>query len=268
MRLSVSHRTRYVYLNDVTENINEVRLLPRPFSRQVVLHEELRVTPPVVLFDSVDYWGNRVHHFGVMHPHQELEIESRIQVETLADAPGELAEAHQLRDFLLPTRLTAPPPELGALGRDVEALHRKAGTLPEFLGDLAVFLHRTLEYRPGITTVESTVADVLGAGGGVCQDFAHVFIALCRQTRIPARYAGGYLYHGSDGLKHENHAWAEAYVPGVGWTGLDPANGSPVSDRHVQVTAGRDYDDVSPIRGQYRGPSGGTLEVDLQMETV
>lgn len=268
MRLSISHRTLYVYGNEVTENINEVRLLPRPFSRQEVLHEELRVTPAAVLFDSIDYWGNRVHHFGVMHPHMELEIESRIQVETHADAPGELAEPHQLRDFLLPTRLTAPPAGLGALGRDVEAMHRKAGTLPEFLAGLAVFLHRTLEYRPGITTVESTVAEVLGAGGGVCQDFAHVFIALCRQAKIPARYAGGYLYHGSDGLKHENHAWAEAYVPDIGWTGWDPANGSPVSDRHVQVTAGRDYDDVSPIRGRYRGSASGTLHVYLHMETL
>lgn len=276
MRLSIHHRSSYRYREPVRENTNELRLLPRQLPRQRITREELRLRPEVPVFHSVDYWGNRVAHFNVLGPHQELLIESWVEVETL---PGprldegtvpfpEVSVAYDLREFLLSTRLTSPPQEMGAVGEAVAALRRGSPDLICFLDGLAAHLKQTLHYEQGVTTVESTVADVLRQGGGVCQDFSHLFISLCRSVGIPCRYAGGYHYLGATADRHESHAWAEVYLPGIGWMGWDPVNGCRVGEAHVQVTAGRDYADVSPVRGSYKGPPGVELEVELHMKEL
>jgi transglutaminase-like putative cysteine protease len=268
VRLLVRHITTYTYPGPVRESNNQMRLLPRPSPRQRVLREELSVTPKTHVFYSTDYFGNRVAHFSIARPHTKLVIESSLQVETLPDAPPETAEPYGLREFLLPTSLTRPPRDWGPLGQEAARLRQEAPDLQRFLWQLAAELKQRLQYVPGTTTVETTVAEVLRKGGGVCQDFAHVFIALCRWQGVAARYAGGYHFLGRGDVRHENHAWAEAYIPGHGWSGWDPANGIPAGERHVQITAGRDYDDVSPVRGTYNGLPGGTLEIQLLMEEM
>lgn len=229
------------------------------------------------VFHSADYWGNRVAHFNLLRPHRVLWITSLVEVET--DPPADLSTAapwpwaeplaqHDLRDFLLPTRLTALPAEWGVLKSAVEWLRTRSHTLPEFLDGLALLLRERFRYEPGVTTIDTTVPEFLGAGGGVCQDFAHLFVSICRGQGVPARYCGGYHYLGPEAERHENHAWAEAYIPGCGWAGWDPANGIRVGEAHVQITAGRDFTDVSPVRGSYRGPAGAELEVRLTMEEL
>lgn len=277
MRLRVQHVTIYRYSEPVRESTNEVRLLPRSLPRQRLLREELRVEPHVPIFHSEDYWGNRVAHFNLLRPHRILRITSLVEVET--DPPVDLSGAapwpwsepvaeHDLRDYLLPTPLTAPPGEWGPLGPEAAALRTSVSTLPEFLDGLSWLLKERLRYEPGSTTVDTTVPEFLRSGAGVCQDFAHLFVSLCRGQGIPARYCGGYHYLGPGAERHENHAWAEAYIPGCGWAGWDPANGIRVGEAHVQITAGRDFNDVSPVRGSYRGPAGAELEVRLTMEEL
>jgi len=241
-----------------------------------VIRDELILEPEAQVFHSLDFWGNRVAHFTLMRPHTSLLIESRIEVETSPplDLTGsysmrpEPVEPYALTDFLLPTALTEAPKGFGSLGPEIDILAQNAKTLPEFLDGLNSFLHDTLIYETGSTTVESTVVDLLLQGRGVCQDFAHLFLSICRHRGIPARYCGGYHYLGEDSERHENHAWAEAYLPGFGWVGWDPANGTRTGERHVQITAGRDYTDVSPVRGWYSGSAEADLEVRLEMAEV
>lgn len=273
MRLTVRHISLYRYSSPVRENTNQVRLLPRKFHRQHVVRDELILEPECQVFHSLDFWGNRVAHFTLMRPHTSLLIESRIEVETSPplDLSGsyslhpEPVEPYALKDFLLPTALTEAHSGFGSLGRDVDELVRKSASLPVFLDGLNTYLHDTLIYETGSTTVDSTVADLLVQGRGVCQDFAHLFISLCRHRGIPARYCGGYHYLGEGSDRHENHAWAEAYLTGFGWVGWDPANGTRSGEGHVQITAGRDYADVSPVRGWYSGSATADLEVRLEM---
>jgi transglutaminase-like putative cysteine protease len=125
------------------------------------------------------------------------------------------------------------------------------------------YLHRNFSYRPGVTDVRTTVADVIQARAGVCQDFAHVLIALARSRGIPARYASGYIFRGTASTlgADASHAWAEAYLPPYGWVGFDPTNDRLVDESFVLVALGRDYGDVSPTRGLYRGAEAATLSV-------
>jgi len=276
LRLTVRHISLYRYSTPVRENTNQIRLLPRKFHRQHILRDELILEPESQVFYSLDFWGNRVAHFTLMRPHTSLLIESRIEVETskpldlsLSHSPHpESVEPYALKDFLLPTALTEAPQGFGPLGDAVDQLAKKATSLPLFLDALNTHLNETLIYETGSTTVESTVVDLLEQGRGVCQDFAHLFISICRSRGIPARYCGGYHYLGEGSTRHENHAWAEVYLPGFGWVGWDPANGARTGERHVQITAGRDYADVSPIRGWYSGSAEADLDVKLEMFEV
>lgn len=265
MRLTIRHATLYSYPEPVRESTSEVRLLPRPVPRQTVHQAELMVEPQVEIFHSTDYWGNSVAHFSLARPHTRLRIESRLVVETHAVFTPEIATEFTLQEFRRPTALTTLPPEPGDLGRSVADLHRRSPDARSFAAELTSLLHDALDYRTGTTTVDTTVAEVLAAGGGVCQDFAHLYISFCRSCGLPARYIGGYQFLGNEAATHENHAWAEVYIPGTGWMGWDPTIGAPVGEAHVQVTAGRDYADVSPIRGRYLGPPGNDLSVTLEM---
>jgi transglutaminase-like putative cysteine protease len=269
---TVEHETIYEYPRSVTESYTVVHLQPRTNLHQYCTGYRLDVSPPARVFSYVDRFGNDVQHFAIVPEHDELRIVARSKVVTLAangngptrsvraadlDADPRVAELAEFRGstpyVLVDDSVAALASQIDAPNDDLAAYFLAAGS----------YLHRNFNYRPGVTDVRTTVADAIAARAGVCQDFAHVLIALARSRGIPARYASGYIFRGvADTLGADaSHAWAEAYLPPFGWVGFDPTNERLVDDGFVLVALGRDYGDVSPTRGLYRGAEAATLSV-------
>jgi transglutaminase-like putative cysteine protease len=129
-------------------------------------------------------------------------------------------------------------------------------------------VHRALAYTPGATTVKTTAEEALASGRGVCQDFAHLMIAACRALDLPARYVSGYVFSPRRGTSAASHAWADVFVAARGWIALDPTHDSPQTDHYVRLAVGRDYADVTPTRGVYKGAGKETMAVDVRVEKV
>jgi transglutaminase-like putative cysteine protease len=263
MHLTILHITEYRYPEPAWDSFNELRVFPVDDDRQSLLSFRLQVRPEATLRSHIDYFGSRVHRFHVADPHRELYIESASLVVThLAPWPlpvgaGTLGELRpRFFEYLAPTpRVPLGHNWLAELGAD--AL-RPEDDLVEYLKKLASLLHRQFTYRPNATRVDTPLLEFARAKAGVCQDYAHAMLAVCRSVGIPARYVSGYLYTGgSDSVGGDaSHAWVEAHVPGSGWVGFDPTNGTEVAEAYVKVGHGRDYDDVPPLKGLRRG--GGT----------
>jgi len=274
-RLQIAHTTRYRYSAPVMQSYNEARLEPRSDRHQAVLSSRVEVEPSTRVVRHIDYWGSVVHHFDLQTPHQELTVIGRAVVET-GTAPVEPGDAswddladEGLRDQF--EELLVPTPTVSWNGEITEAAAelRAASATPAVAAEAAAaWVHDRLEYVPGSTGVQTTVHEVLGHGSGVCQDFAHVNLALLRAMGIPAWYVSGYLHPNVDaGVDEravgESHAWIAAFTGSV-WP-LDPTSMKPVSERHVRVAAGRDYHDVAPFRGIYAGRAEQTLEVTVEL---
>jgi transglutaminase-like putative cysteine protease len=286
VRYRIRHRTGYGYASPVFESFNQVRLQPLGCATQSVLDFDLRIEPPATVIAFHDYYGNSVHDFGVSYLHDRLVIEGTSDVVTYARADEPLVrEVHSQPDAShLSSSLTedeALQDEfaefLGAsayivLGAETNAMAQELlneEPSPTVLGflDLAVeAVRRRLEYRVGTTTVDSSVAEALAGGAGVCQDFAHVLISICRHVGLPARYVSGYLGGVSDATA--SHAWVEAYVRPYGWLGVDATLGRHCTGQHVKIGVGRDYADVTVLRGTYQGGSRAELDVRVTCETL
>lgn len=266
MRLSIEHLTRYRYSADVAEAHMEVRLRPADGSGQRVRAHRLDVQPRSTVRAYVDGFGNHVQYFNVLAAHAMLEIVSHMQVETgLALVPEPLdPEPSDLLLFRPPVVDTAGVRRLGRRARlrdpgseeqVLEALDRIAGTIA-----------RELIYAPDVTTVASDVKEVLQLGRGVCQDFAHLFIAVARGVGIPSRYVSGYVFPGGwEPVVGASHAWADAWVPGRGWTAYDPTHPGLGSDHYVRLAVGRDYRDAAPTRGVFVGSAESVLEARVEI---
>src|SRR5205823_7689435 len=168
-------------------------------------------------------------------------------------------------DYLMPTRYV----QLEYAIRDFAAARADSGDAGERAWALMRAVHGELRYEPGATDVHTRVEEVLELGRGVCQDFAHVLIAACRSKGIPARYVSGYLYDPkADGGASASHAWVDVFVPGQGWISLDPTHGRAQNDQYVRVAVGRDYADVPPTKGVYKGAARETLDVDVDIRVL
>jgi transglutaminase-like putative cysteine protease len=276
MEYTVEHETIYKYPRSVTESYTVVHLQPRTNLRQYCTGYALEVTPSSRVFSYVDRFGNDVQHFAIVPEHTELRIIARSHVVTMpanGNGPTRSVRAADLEaDPRMPElseyRGTTPyvrvDDAVTKLAHDVDA---PGDDLAAYFLAAGSFLHRNFSYRPGVTDVRTTVADVIAARAGVCQDFAHVLIALARSRGIPARYASGYIFRGVAGTlgADASHAWAEAYLPPFGWVAFDPTNERLVDDGFVLVALGRDYGDVSPTRGLYRGVEAATLSVAVAL---
>jgi len=276
MNLQVFHRTRWVYATPVRDSFNEARLRPVTSGAQVCHQFLLKVLPASRLSHYLDFYGNCVHLFEIAEPHAALVAEATSTV-TTADGPGlapdatpaPLAEIGQCArldrcyDFLQSSTYVAVDAGLWRLALDITAGRTDAWqAVQAILGHLG----REFSYRPASTHVHTHMRDVLAQRAGVCQDFAHVMVGLCRALRIPARYVSGYLYNGpTETLKgtQASHAWVEVYLPGRGWCGLDPTNARQVDGHYVKVAAGRDYADVAPLKGTYRGTERREMAVEV-----
>jgi transglutaminase-like putative cysteine protease len=277
--LKVRHTTTYAYAGTVHASYNEARISPLDTASQFTIEHRVEVHPAANLFRYRDYWGSRVHCFDLHQPHTELSVVGTSLVETAQRTPAldetvewEAIDAPGLTDrffeYLGDTRMTAADDAIRQAARDL----RDAPSPAVALSHLGEWLRARVEYETGTTSVSTTAAEVLRAGRGVCQDYAHLGIAVLRAAGIPARYASGYLYPdelgGEVGVTHrgESHAWLEAWVGD--WHPLDPTSGSPVAERHVLVARGRDYSDVAPLKGVYHGGPSHSLEVAVELTRV
>jgi len=277
VRLEVVHRTLYSYASPVRDSFNELRVRPLTDDRQECESFLLRVFPPVRLRHYVDLHANHVAFFDLNEPHTRLEIECRSQVRTQAPEPvagpgfplaraPECVKLESCHEYLQPSRYVDQTPEAWRL-----ALDAVAGEEDLWLAACRVSskVHAELAYVPGATTVKTKASEALEKRGGVCQDFAHVMLSMCRALGIPTRYVSGYLYNGPRELlrgAQASHAWCEVYVPRAGWRGLDPTNDQPAGERYVAVAVGRDYDDVAPVQGRYRGTTELRLDVSVDVQ--
>jgi transglutaminase-like putative cysteine protease len=276
MKLHVLHRTRFKYGANVHESFNEARLQPVSTGRQVCHSFVLKVLPTSRLSHYIDFHFNYVHLFEVNQAHAELSVEANSVVATddqpalaLAMTPApldrlaECARMERCYDFLQSSTYVEINADLWRL-----ALDAIDGQTDAWQAAQAIMhhVHREFRYQPAVTHAHTHVREVLKTKAGVCQDFAHVMLGLCRSLKIPARYVSGYLYNGPlDQLKgaQASHAWVEVYVLGHGWCGLDPTNNRLTDGHYVKVATGRDFADVSPLKGTYRGTAKRELFVDV-----
>jgi transglutaminase-like putative cysteine protease len=277
-RLLVRHSTTSRYAAEVFASYNEVRLTPMTDRGQVTVDERVEVVPAARLFRHVDYWGTIVHTFDVHGRHTELTVLGSSIVDTSArrvldeDATwGTLAlpTLHDdLYEYLSPTRFVAPCDTLSAVADDI----RTRAATPADAARMAIDAVRDrLVYERGHTTASTSAAEAWNQRRGVCQDFAHVTLAILRAMGVPARYVSGYLHPDRDApigvaVSGESHAWIDAWIGD--WAPFDPTNGEPVGERHVVVAQARDYGDVSPLRGIYTGAAATDQDVTVEVTRI
>ncbi|MDQ5853173.1 MAG: transglutaminase family protein, partial [Chloroflexota bacterium] len=273
MEYTVRHVTRFRYSAPITESAMELRMQPRSDGSQRCSAFELATDPPALVFSRPDYLGNTVHHFDIPGRHSALVITAQAVVSVTtppltaavgSDAWDELdalVADSDVAEMIVPSTFARPTALLRRLANRLQ-IRRRDDPLT-LLREINSAINRELVYTPQSTLVDSPIDHALSMGRGVCQDYAHIMLALVRELGIPARYVSGYLYHHRDGPQHlradATHAWVEALLPGLGWIGFDPTNNTLVRDRHIRVAVGRDYADVPPTRGVYKGVASSEL---------
>lgn len=281
MFFSIRHQTRFKYDTAVQESLMEVRKQPRTEGTQRCLSFELLVSPKARVHVYRDYLGNSIHHFCVPGKHAQLQIVAEAKVETgqplmlpFSIEPSAWTEldamiaAGDYWEFLLPSDYAKPTRLLNDLAASLDA--RRRDDPVSVLLAINSGIYAAFDYAPKSTKVDSPIDDALHARRGVCQDFAHIMIAVLRQyLRVPCRYVSGYLFHSrhdpdrsADGA---THAWVEALIPGFGWVGFDPTNNLLAGERHVRTAIGRDYSDVPPTHGIFKGNAKSELYVGVSV---
>jgi transglutaminase-like putative cysteine protease len=280
MRLGVLHRTTFHYGMPVSHSINTLHLEPRTFPYQKTISALIRVIPATRLRRFTDLFQNITHHFELPQAHGRLEIESRIRVQNLPlditqasrDATAEEFRDSSVRERIWPylqeSRRVSHYPEVWRQAVDITrghvSIYQKTCAVMDWI-------HHEFAYEVGVTGVNTHLVEAFQMKRGVCQDFTHVMLGLCRAVGIPARYASGYLYNGPlDRLvgAQASHAWAEVYLPAAGWIGFDPTNNTLADERYVKISVGRDYEDVAPVRGNYHGTGSCRMEVQVEVEKL
>ena len=280
MRMSIRYLTTFTYDAHVSESHNALRAKPTTDDRQTLLDYTVTVDPPARLYSHIDYWGTQVDSFGVIGRHTRLTVAADSVVETSGSrAPQVEGQWPPVIGWNAPEAeyLAASPhvewgPEVAAFGKD---LVRQVSSSVEAARAVQRGVGDRLSYVTGTTEVGVSVGEVFEQGTGVCQDYAHLALAVYRSLGVPARYVSGYLYSADasagdspedDEVEVSTHAWVEVFIPGHGWWGLDPTNQLEVGEQHVKIGHGRDYEDVMPLRGVYHGDAeSGGLSAGVRM---
>jgi transglutaminase-like putative cysteine protease len=281
MYYSIRHLTKFLYSNPVSESMMETRMHPRSDQNQRCLTFHLSVSPRCRVFSYRDHLANQIHHFDIPGQHGQLVIvaESLVEVQPAAPVPAFLSpdawseldamiEQGDYWEMLLPSEFCAATPSLDALAEELDVRRRDDPLM--VLHQLNEQLYNHFEYVPKSTKVDSPIDLALLTHAGVCQDFAHIMTTLVRsKLRIPCRYVSGYLFHGQSdhdrSVNSATHAWVEALIPQLGWVGFDPTNLLVAGDRHIRTAIGRDYADVPPTHGIFRGRANSELTVAVRV---
>jgi transglutaminase-like putative cysteine protease len=285
MQYTIRHVTRFTYEAPISESVMEARMQPCTDGSQRCIRFGLSTTPPSRVKMYQDHDGNIVHHFNIPGRHSRLTVTAEAFVECRAPEPlptdlgvdawvrlDGATPSGRFWDELNPSPFAHRTPLLDSLADEIGLARGDDPlcTVKRLMADV----HRTFEYSPKSTRVDSPIDDVLSARRGVCQDFAHVMIALVRRLGIPCRYVSGYLFQQLDGSAQSvdgaTHAWVEAWLPGLEWVGFDPTHNTTTGEGHIRVAIGRDYSDVPPTRGVFKGSSAmrSELAVGVSVGTV
>jgi transglutaminase-like putative cysteine protease len=282
MAYSVRHITSFQYAPAVRESVMEVRMQPRTDFRQRCLSFSLSIEPRANMMVYRDFYGNTVHNFDIPERHQSIEVVTQAIVDVLPIReldPAAVEDWDELDrrvaqtdywEMMVPSHFATASALLDKLAEELDL--RRRGNPVDLLRELNARLYEKFDYAPNTTEVDSPIDDALQSRRGVCQDFAHIMISLVRQLKIPCRYVSGYLYHEDKSMDRSpagaTHAWVEAYLGELGWMAFDPTNNLEGCDRHVRVALGRDYADVPPTRGVYKGEAESELSVLVTVTPV
>lgn len=279
MIYSVRHTTTFRYEPAVRESLMEVRLHPRSDGEQRCLTFTLQVEPAANIMQYRDFMGNTVHHFGIAGQHTQVKVTAQSSVEVQSvpvprpASSGDWADldalvaANDHWEMLLPSHFAQSSPALEQLAHKLNCERR--GNPLALLTELNEAIYKLFAYVPNSTKVDSPIEEALETRQGVCQDFAHIMIGLTRRIGIPCRYVSGYLFHKAGdktrSAQGATHAWVETLLPGLGWIGLDPTNNVLAGERHVRTSVGRDYADVPPTKGVFKGSADSQLLVSVHV---
>ncbi len=284
MYYSIQHQTKFRYSAAISETTMELRLQPRTEWTQHCLSFELTIDPRARLFQYRDHLGNIVHHFNIPARHETTEIlaTSLVEVAPFTEWPEQLDAAcwdeideliarEDYWEMLMPSHYAKASPLLVELAAKLHVVRRDDPMT--VLREINHGIFKSFEYMPKSTRVDSPIDDALRNRKGVCQDFAHIMITLVRQMRIPCRYVSGYVAPRAVEADRKisgsaSHAWVEALLPNLGWVGFDPTNDRLVTDRHIRCAIGRDYLDVPPTKGVFRGTASERLAFSVLVREV
>jgi transglutaminase-like putative cysteine protease len=276
-KFKIQHITKYNYEVPVRDSANQIMLYPISDEWQDIERHIVRVTGNPMIEIHHDAFGNKVGTFTHSQPHQELIINSILEVVTTAKTLPEdnrpvdeqwkkLEEMRNQIPYIDFLRLESfhSIPEVHQIMEEVRCKNCSPLMSAQ---DFCLYVYENFTYTKGITTVETTLDEIWKIKSGVCQDFAHFLLAILRLAKIPARYVSGYICPNKNGMRGEGatHAWVEAYIPDYGWIGLDPTNNCIVNENHVRLAVGKNFGDCSPVKGTYRGTSSHTLEVAVSV---
>jgi transglutaminase-like putative cysteine protease len=281
MHYAIHHVTTFRYSAPITESVMQLWMQPRSEAVQRCLKFELTLRPSARPSSYRDSLGNVVHHFDIPGRHTQLVIraQSLVEMQPATPLPDALAPAawdeldavvaiNDYWDMLMPSHFARPTDLLRDFARELN-LERRDDPL-SVLRELNTAIYNIFDYVPQSTRVDSPIDEALRARKGVCQDYSNIMIALVRELRIPCRYVSGYLFHRVEyndrSAQDATHAWVEALLPGLGWTGFDPTNNLMAGERHIRVAVGRDYRDVPPTRGVFKGTAESELSVAVQVK--
>ena len=281
MLLKITHETELAYTEPIPESVVELRMFPRQESQQHRLSFELKLAPYSTVNSYFDWLGNTVHTFTVNQVHQKIKIvaTSVLETERMTVMPEGLPDTWPMKetddyrqwDFM---QFSGPVVDSSALVALVSELGVRPGIRIGEIGQRMIrLINMQFEYEKGITNSASLVTEVLEHRKGVCQDFTHLFIAMARHLKIPARYVSGLLHPDDTDRERfrgytQTHAWAELFFPSYGWIGFDPTNSCIAGENFVKVAVGRDYRDVPPNKGLYRGPAKESIGVTVKTEPL
>ncbi len=280
MFYSIRHVTRFTYSTPVSESMTEVRMQPRSEANQRCIKFDLATQPHAPVQGYRDYLGNVVHHFDVPARHGQLKITAEATVELTPTAPlperlsadawaaiDKIKASGEHWDYLVPSTYAFKTGLLAELAAELKIVRRDDPL--SLLREINTAIYETFDYSPKATAVDSPIDHALEERKGVCQDFAHIMITLARELGIPCRYVSGYLFHrGEDqdrSAADATHAWVEAFLPELGWIGFDPTNNLLTGVRHIRTAVGKDYSDVPPTRGVFKGRAQTELSVGVQV---
>lgn len=268
----IHHITGYEYDRPVKESVNEIKIFPYACPEQEVLSQELIVTgqPDVQYFN--DYWGNKTGSFNVLAQHNKMMIESKLVIRTTGDAQPQInfntgfehlkKEANNNLTLLELSNADVIKKQ-AAIDEIAKNVWGDGKSIAAIAERCSTYIFKCFRYVKGITSIETTVDEILEHRSGVCQDFAHLMLQVLGKLKIPSKYVSGYICPNKNGMRGEGatHAWVDVYIPGYGWAGIDPTNNVWVTNNHIKLAVGRHFNDCSPIRGTFKGPAKQRLSV-------
>ena len=281
MKLRIQHRTEYLYTHPVKHNVNEVRMQPPHTPWQSRGFFLLKIVPSTRLRHYMDFSRNGVHHFEIEETHQRMIIEAQSTVTTAPRGASDemlapvsflaLQSCREEEDTMMYLSHSRYVLFSHVIWKTALDLKEESNDILKVVQRINEFIYDNCRYLSGVTTVATTSLDFFEGRTGVCQDFAHLMLALCRSIGIPARYVSGYLYDAQRAdLRgaHESHAWVEAFIPGMGWVGFDPTNRQWVTEAYITLAVGRDYEDVAPVKGTFTGAGTRVMKVSVSIEKL